>query len=64
MNSAGMRPRVLDHITSHTVLDPVHQLVGPAAIQQSSDGWKWVKNNGLWVSVNVILQDQRNGAEQ
>lgn len=63
MNSAGMRG-VLDHITSHTVLYPVHQLVGPAAIQQSSDGWKWVKNNGLWMSVDIILQDQWNRAEQ
>lgn len=58
------RRGVLDHSTSHAVLYPVHQLVGLAAVQQSSDGWKWVKNDGLWVSVNIILQDQWNRFEQ
>ena len=43
-------------LTLHTALYPVDELVGLAAVQQSSDGWKGVQNNGLRVGINVFLK--------
>lgn len=32
------------------------ELVGLAAVQQSSDGWKGVQNDGLRVGINIVLK--------
>ncbi len=46
------------HLTLHTALYPVDELVGLAAIQESPDGWKWVQDDGLRVGVNVVLKQR------
>ena len=43
-------------LTLHTALYPVDELVGLAAVQQSSDGWQRVQDNGLRVGINVVLK--------
>lgn len=46
----------IKHLTLHTTLYPVDQLVGLAAVQQSPDGRKGVQDDGLRVGVNVVLK--------
>lgn len=40
----------------HTALYPVDELVGLAAVQQGPDGWKRVQDNGLGMSINIVLK--------
>lgn len=42
-------------LTFHTTLYPVDELVGPAAVEQSSDGGEGVQDDGLRVGINVVL---------
>lgn len=46
----------MEHLTLHTALYPVDELVGLAAVQQGSDGWKGVQDDGLGVGINVVLK--------
>lgn len=34
------------------------ELVGFAAIQQSSDSWKWIQDNSFRMGINVVLETQ------
>lgn len=34
------------------------ELVGLAAVQQSSDGWERVQNDGLRVGINIVLKQR------
>lgn len=34
------------------------ELVGFAAIQQSSDSWKWIQDDSLRMGINVVLETQ------
>lgn len=43
-------------ITLHTALYPVDQLVGLAAVQQGSDSWQRVQDDGLRVGIDVVLK--------
>lgn len=43
------------NLTFHTALYPVDELVGLAAVEQSSDGREGVQDDGLRVGVNVVL---------
>lgn len=43
------------NLTFHTALYPVDELVGLAAVEQSSDGGEGVQDDGLGVGINVVL---------
>lgn len=45
-------------LTSHTAFYSVDELVGFAAVQQGSNGRKRIQDDGLGVSVNVVLEAQ------
>lgn len=36
----------------------MNELVGFAAIQQSSDSWKWIQDDSLRMGINVVLETQ------
>lgn len=42
-------------LTFHTALYPVDELVGLAAVEQSSDGGEGVQDDGLRMGINVVL---------
>lgn len=42
-------------LTFHTALYPVDELVGLAAVEQSSDGGQGVQDDGLRMGINVVL---------
>lgn len=43
------------NLTFHAALYPVDELVGLAAVEQSSDGGERVQDDGLGVGINVVL---------
>lgn len=46
--------------TLHAALYPVDELVGLAAVQQGSDRRQRVQDDGLGVSVDVVLRDRHS----
>lgn len=44
-------------LTLHTLFYSVDELVGLAAVQQGSDGWERVQDDGLRVCIDVVLKN-------
>lgn len=53
---AEVWPCNLKGLTLHTDLYPVDELIGLAAVQQCSDGWQRVQNDGLRMGIDVVLK--------